>query len=349
MALRELCIHLTRNCNQKCRHCYYHAAPGQNTHMTLPLAQQIIKEASESGVKRVTLQGGETFLYPYIREICEYSKSLGLIVAVPTNGQFISNKNIHWIQESVDIVFFSIHGLADYHDAFVELEGAFNRAVKSVEISVEHGIQTGILSSVSTENMHQIGGLATLFDQMGVDILGLLYHSEAGRGTEIKSVDPLEWERFMTRMKKVQPNLNHMRIRFETTRKLADDVLRPSSKFCGCLSLEKNICFVDTEGFIYPCSLAMDFPDFCYGHITDRRLSDYFSSMSWEWARQKVELPEACTACTHLSICNGGCMVKRYARQAVDCQQGKYIPVCVLYPDIDVYEEISIKQREQQL
>lgn len=336
LPLRELCIHLTRQCNQSCLHCYYNADPKNNAYMPLNMAKEALIQASKSNVRRVTIQGGEPFLYKDLEELCALSKSLGLMVAIPTNGLLLDKSNIKWIKKYVDIIFVSIHGNEAYHDAFVRHKGAYSTAMSNIKECCIEGIKLGVLSTVTNENKMYMPELSSTFDKMGVLFHGIIYHSEVGRGSNIKSMDFKSWDNFKLEMKNVQKNLSSLKIRFESQRKVFDGASK-----CSCLGVEKYVCFLDTEGYIYPCSLGMNIDEFRYGHISENSIINYFKEISWDFAYSKSPLYDECSKCQKLNVCHGGCMVKRYLGDKIYCEDGKYMPICVLYPDIDVYEMLD--------
>ncbi len=338
MPIRELCLHLTRRCNQACLHCYYQSSPNSKGDMALQVAKRLIFESKQAGVKRVTLQGGEPFLYDGLKELCEISKAEGLIVAIVTNGQLVDQKKIDWLKELVDILFVSIHGDDAFHDEFVQCKGAFKAAINNARLFINSGIKTGILTSVSKQNQKYIPEFSKAIDLIGAKYHGILYHSEVGRGSQIKSMDIEEWEVFIDEMRLIQQSLSYTRLRFETLRQPVS--LLHSKKICNCLGMEKHICFIDTEGWIYPCSLGMGNSKIRYGNIEEISLYDYFRGISWEWAFTKSPIAQSCKSCPLFDVCKGGCFIRRLMNYKNCCNNAKYIPTCILYPDIDVYEEI---------
>lgn len=345
MAVRELCLHLTRRCNQACVHCYYNSSPGSAGDIDIQTAKDLIFQAKQAEVRRITLQGGEPMLYDGLKELCEFSKKHGLIVAVVSNGQLISSETINWMKDLVDIVFISIHGDEKYHDNFVCSRGAFDLAIKAVIECSKEGIKTGVLTSVTEDNKEYVSQLTKLLDKHGVDVHGIIYHSEVGRGQSLKSMNIEKWEHFVSKMRAVQHSLIHTRLRFEALRQpVKSENFRKTA--CVCLSMEKNICFVDTDGGIYPCSLLINNQEACYGKISNVTLTDYFNNIGWGWAHTHSSPSQECVNCEIFDVCHGGCIARRILNKKNPCEGGKYLPTCVLYPDIDLYEEIISSRKD---
>lgn len=396
MPIRELCLHVIRRCNWFCDHCYYGSAPSDTvaertalldpvhrpsvkSMMSLDLATQIIGQCRNAGVRRVTVQGGEPFLHPQLRQIVETARSEGLLTAIPTNGNLIGSRELEWIERSLNLIFVSIHGLEQYHDAFVHSKGAFKRSLNAALECSKIGVQTGVLSSVCRANQDSVLELSQLLDESGIPMHGIFYQTEAGRGTHTEAMTIEEWEQFLNRARRLRSQLKRTRIRLEVTRVPMDSVqlsaqpLRPegAANFpildCAptpqlehknghscvtCLGVEKHICFCNTEGDLYNCSLLMDQKEFMYASVAGgATLRDYFGGISWDWAYAKAPLDKECKACELLDICHGGCMAARTGHNRnlhglALCADKTMLPTCVLYPDYDVYKAYVAERAE---
>ena len=393
MPIRELCLHLNRRCNWFCDHCYYGSSssdslvsdyqdpierPSVHGDMPMRIAQDIVYQCRPAGVQRVTLQGGEPFLYPHLRDVAETVKEQGMLAAIPTNGVLIDDRALEWIPELLDFIFISIHGPREFHDEFVHARGAFDRSMRAAIACHERGVRTAVISSVSERNIGSILELTKQLDDVGVPMHGVFYQTEAGRGAATQSLTAETWETFIDKARCVQSGLQ-IRMRFERTRVPMDSVESFATSLPGealpalmddqikhggcqssggesirhvdggscvtCLGVEKHICFCNTEGDFYNCSLLMDQEHYRFGsYLRGATLSDYFSRIDWGWAYSKSPLPQECIDCEFLNICHGGCMAargpfNRNLNGRLLCENKTRLPVCVLYPDIDVYEE----------
>ena len=333
MALRELCIHLTRQCNLRCAHCYCNAGSEHKEYMNTDMIFMALEQAKNANVVRITIQGGEPFLYSGLKEVCKKACEMGFMVAIPTNGQFINDENAKWIKKYVDIIYISIHGLEGFHDKFVSKKGAYSRAIESIRVCINNNIRFGILTSVSRDNIKDIPVFLAELDKIGVPLVGILEHSEVGRGKNISSLGIKEWEEFYHNINKIQLN---MKVRFESTVRNID-----SKVTISCLGMEKKICFLDVNGDIYFCSLLMDNPQYKFGNIETLSIDKYFQLIGWEWVDKHVTKMKKCLNCNKKEQCQGGCVAMRIRLKECECgNSDPYVPKCVLYPDIDVYEKI---------
>jgi MoaA/NifB/PqqE/SkfB family radical SAM enzyme len=77
---------LTNRCNLNCPRCYYRRSQSE---VPLPVVKELFTEWARKGVKAVALGGGEPFLHPNIDEIIAAASSVGLYLAVTTNGTIL--------------------------------------------------------------------------------------------------------------------------------------------------------------------------------------------------------------------------------------------------------------------
>ena len=109
-ALETASFHIIKPCNMKCKFCYA-------TFNDFKLDNQISKEdayiildkLNKNGVKKITFAGGEPMLYKHLKSVIKYSKSIGMVTSIITNGSMITEKflidmkgNLDWIGISID-------------------------------------------------------------------------------------------------------------------------------------------------------------------------------------------------------------------------------------------------------
>lgn len=75
-----------RGCNLNCSYCDTSWANQQDTPFTPMDGEEILKAVLETGIRNVTLTGGEPLLVPGVGEIIELLGSSGLSVEIETNG-----------------------------------------------------------------------------------------------------------------------------------------------------------------------------------------------------------------------------------------------------------------------
>jgi radical SAM protein with 4Fe4S-binding SPASM domain len=83
-------IEFSQKCNFECKYCYVPGRTHARPELSAEESKDAILQAREMGAKKIIVLGGEPMIYPLIREMIEYIRSLGLDVEVFTNGSQIT-------------------------------------------------------------------------------------------------------------------------------------------------------------------------------------------------------------------------------------------------------------------
>ncbi len=103
-------FHIVKPCNMKCKFCYA-TFDDQRVLNQLDIndTKDILLKLKESGLQKITFAGGEPMLYKNIDSAILYSKEIGLVTSIITNGSFITPEwldrmkgVLDWIGISVD-------------------------------------------------------------------------------------------------------------------------------------------------------------------------------------------------------------------------------------------------------
>ena len=101
-------FHVWPDCNYHCRFCF---AQFKKSERRLPRKQalKLIEYFYEWGVQKINFAGGEPTICPYLGELLDFSKNLGLTTSIISNGTGITEKfllkhfrSIDWLGLSVD-------------------------------------------------------------------------------------------------------------------------------------------------------------------------------------------------------------------------------------------------------
>ena len=122
---------VTKGCNLRCIHCRA-TATELSSPLDLPTtkALNLIKQVSQSFLPILVLSGGEPLFRHDIFDLASYAASLGIRVALATNGTLVTKQMARKILDSgVRRVSISLDGAdASTHDAFRGIPGAFDAA-----------------------------------------------------------------------------------------------------------------------------------------------------------------------------------------------------------------------------
>ncbi|CAM5193058.1 PqqA peptide cyclase [Castellaniella denitrificans] len=173
-----------RRCNLTCRHCYATSADTDfKGELDTRKALRVIDDLHATGVRVLVLSGGEPLMRPDIFTLAGHARSLGFYVALSTNGTLIGQDNIEAIAATgFDYVGISIDGLADLHDAFRRMQGAFERSMAAARLCREHGIRVGLRTTLTQHNSHQLPTLLDLMRTHDIQKYYLSHMNYSGRG-----------------------------------------------------------------------------------------------------------------------------------------------------------------------
>lgn len=105
--LSSVNFHLWPYCNFNCKYCF---ARFDNINQTLKKSEyiKIIKELTENGTIKLNFAGDEPTLYSFLGDLIVYSKKLGLITSIISNGTRITPKFIKKFGEVIDWIGLSL-------------------------------------------------------------------------------------------------------------------------------------------------------------------------------------------------------------------------------------------------
>ena len=179
---------VTKGCNLRCIHCRATASE-LSSPLDLPTtkALNLIKQVSQSFLPILVLSGGEPLFRHDIFELSSYATSLGIRVALATNGTLVDKQVARRIQESgVRRVSISLDGAdAATHDAFRGISGAFEAALRGFRNLRELGMSLQINMTIARHNAHQLPAVLELAKEIGADALHTFLLVPVGCGVDI--------------------------------------------------------------------------------------------------------------------------------------------------------------------
>ena len=108
MVLESINFHFWPYCNFNCKYCFA-CFESANPKLSINQSIEIINEISNVGIQKINFAGGEPSLSPYLGDLLTYSKDLGLITSIISNGTGITknflkkfSRSIDWIGLSID-------------------------------------------------------------------------------------------------------------------------------------------------------------------------------------------------------------------------------------------------------
>jgi len=149
-------IHVTKKCNLKCLHCYSSSGPEETEMLDIEELKLAVRDAKALGFGFVTLSGGEPFLYPHMKEIMAYAKSLGLRTGAVTNGMFLDKRRLDALAPHTDLIVVSLDGAPERHNRMRANASAFEVMSRKIPALRESGIPFGFIFTLSRGSLKDL-------------------------------------------------------------------------------------------------------------------------------------------------------------------------------------------------
>ena len=356
----------TKGCNLSCVHCRAVPSPtcspeDLSTEQCRGILEQIVSFARPI----VVLTGGEPLLRPDILDLASHGTSLGLRMALATNGTLVDQGLARRIVDSgIKRVSISLDGPdVQTHDTFRKMPGAFEAALRGYRHLKAQGMSMQINTTVTRHNAHKLSAMLDLVLELGVDAWHLFLLVPVGCGLQIadgEMVPGEDYERILNwlydRSKEVLIDLkatcapHYFRIRaqriFEEkqqglepqpfvapgTQRMAGHVDGPpGQRGHGMSAMTKGclagtgICFISNRGEVFPCGYL----PVAAGDLKQASFAEIWeSSEVFARLRDPDQLKGKCGACEFKYICEG-CRARAYG------ETGDYLaqePYCIHVP-----------------
>ena len=355
---------LIRRCNLCCKHCYAISAdtdfPGE-----LSTAQvfEVMDDLQQFQVPALILSGGEPLLRADIHQIARRARSMGFYTGLSTNGTLIDESNIDAVEDSrFNYVGISIDGIGATHDAFRQLDGAFDKSMAAVRLCEQRGIKVGLRFTLTQDNAEELPDLLNLMDVHGVDKFYLSHLNYAGRGNRNRADDVVHkitrqamdmlfdrcWSEIRSGVVReyvtgnndadgvyllmwVRKHLPHL-----------EDFARQRLQAWGGNSSGVNVANIDNLGNVHPDTFWWDYH---LGNVKTRPFSEIWMDRSDPLMaglnQAQRPLKGRCGLCEYKAICGGNTRVRAYQLTGDPWQED---PACYLLD-----EEIGVQESASRL
>jgi len=171
---------LTLRCNLRCVHCYNFDRAQPSLPVLGPRQAggelrddeifRILDELRDEGCLFLALSGGEALSHPRLVDFVAHAARGGMIPTVKTNATMLDEATARALREagcaSVEV---SVYGAcAETHDAFVKMEGAFERTVRGVRAARAAGLDGKLAFVLHRRNAGEVTAMIALAEELGV-------------------------------------------------------------------------------------------------------------------------------------------------------------------------------------
>ncbi len=334
---------LTNACNLACIHCRASAIkePSSDELSTVE-AKNFVDELVEYK-PIIILTGGEPLIRPDVYDIAKYASGHGLQVVFATNGTLMTPDIARRLKEAgIQRIGISIDGAsAKTHDVF-RGPGAFDAALRGIEILKKEGISFQINTTITKRNLDEVSEIYNLILELEASAFHIFLFVPTGRGMEIEyeEIPPDEYERVLNWFYDISKDsrielkascaphyarIMHQRAKMEGIR-VTRETHGLQAMMKGCLG-GSGFCFISSKGDVYPCG---------YLPVIAGNIKQQPFKVIWEKSklfndlRSPGKLKGKCRICEYRIVC-GGCRARAYAATG-DYENEE--PYCVYAPMI---------------
>lgn len=329
-------LELTYNCTNKCSYCY-NSWRGKKHYnikeMSLEESLDICKKLVGAEIFEVVLTGGEPLLRRDVLYPCaNYLSSKNIDVKLNTNLVPLKEEDCSMIKSSgITSVFASLcsYDKGTYNE--ITNTKAFGKAVKGLELLIEHKIPVGINMVVIQRNKSQIYETGRFLSNMGVKFFSATPASSCeymDKKLELKEEEVVETLDTLLALKK------DIGMHVDIVEPLPRCLIADAEKYEAFLKRDcaagKITIAISPSAEVRPCTHVSQ----KYGNLLAEELSKIWEKMQ-DW-RKGDYIPKDCFNCQELEICSLGC------REAAKIETGSY-------NGTDPWANTSLKENRKKL
>jgi uncharacterized protein len=340
-----LILHLTNNCNFRCKYCYAEHPESQN--MSFELAEKAIETFRNHFDQPITVEfhGGEPLLRTnLIRELASrYSGYADVFFCVQTNASLIDDEMADFLTENKIQVGVSVDGPKEINDRTrVDKlgKGTLDTIVNGLEKLQERGTFPNAVVVLSKYN---VGSVEKIIDfLLSVNIKAakfnpVIMHGRARQDYSELGISPKDYLLAQKRIYKKTEDLLHKGISF-----LPYDLSIMSKilfTWVRYYCIHKSPCgagmttfAVRGDGAVFPCEELIHVSEFKCGNAYFNQADDLINSKASKMCTARVvEEIKECKRCPWKKFCASGCTARAYHKFG---QLKKPSDLCLFYQEM---------------
>lgn len=297
----------TLKCNLRCSHCGSSAGIPRVKELTTKECFKLCEELAELGCEDVSLMGGEPFLRNDWVSVSQCIKDLGMNLNFVSNGTILDRHINKVCQLKPKVVGISLDGMKETHDS-IRGKGTFEKAINSIDLLRDKGIQTTVISTVSKLNFKDLPKLKDLLFKKNVN---WQIQIAMPFGNFQKELMLSKEEFYATALFIAKQRINNP---FEDLPVIGAHCygyyskILPGCKWDGC-SAGRTAIGITSDGGIVGC-LSMGNNRFIEGNIREKSLKEIWENPDNFSYNRKFDISKLgpnCKNCKYGARCQGGC------------------------------------------
>jgi pyrroloquinoline quinone biosynthesis protein E len=300
---------LTNKCNFRCIYCYNSSGNARENELSTEEWLDLIKQADEIGVKKVSISGGEPFCHPGALDIIKELKKRKILIELATNGgveyppeifELMSNEKV---QISLDTADSSV---------FTELcsVNGFETVRKNIKLFVDKKAFVTIKACMTNKNYKGIPDLYDLLFEIGVNNIGLAAYVNGvnGRGGDsllLSENNISELIDIFNTIEQYESTIMYQAIPESVWKKKEDITM------CGALF---QAMIVQPNGDVTGCEQMAKIDELNFGNIRNNTIMEIWLGKKADEFHYRKSHPSDphCRECIIFDECQTGCFADKY-------------------------------------
>ncbi len=299
---KNICVYLTNNCNQKCRHCYMYAGDIKIEEISVEQWNNTLDKFKQNGITGVTFTGGEVTIYRGYKEVIMHAQQIGLQVTVLSNGILWNKELINELSPYIDEIQISIDGYDKNSYFNVRQYDGFDKAIRCVKLFNKTNTKVSIAVTPLYENLEvfidNFKTFATKFMKEYPNVFVKLNH-ELIVGREVHTTQ----KENQTYRRKLKELVEQLYPNFYIETFVLNYENRAIRKNCGFGEIT-----IAANGDIFWCNRIHELTS-RYNILKDS-VVDIIKKSKYIKELTSVDNTKICKDCEIRYICGGGCRIK---------------------------------------
>jgi radical SAM protein with 4Fe4S-binding SPASM domain len=313
---------MTLQCNMHCIHCGSKAGDKRENELTLEESMRVANDLFELGCRRISLIGGEIFLYYGWEHVARVMSRSGILVNIITNGYKFGDEEIEKIKYAgLTNVCFSVDGMEENHDRIRNRKNSFKKVLKGFARLRKEDIPFAVVTTLLDFNFHDLENMYDLFVKNKVSAWQIQLANLMGNMNEHKQ-HAIKAEKIplITKFIRQKKEANKMNIYAADDIGYYDENEKHLRGECGEISYWPGcqagltVVGIDSIGNVKGCE-SLYSEAFIEGNVRKESLKNiWFNEHNFLYNRKFTEdlLTGNCAKCDMGAFCRGGCKGSSY-------------------------------------
>lgn len=279
-------------CNHRCTFCAVDYIGYKQVYLDKDVLLRTLTDMARAGVRSIMFAGeGEPLLHKDLGKVIVHAKSVGLDVAITTNGVALTEKfaaealgAVTWLKASINAgtaaTYAKVHRTKE-----VDFERVFTNLARAVQLRKEKGWKTtlGAQTVILPENFHEVFDLCERARAIGLDYVVLKPYSQhlksdSTRERGYERTDFIDEAKLAKTLQAFTSDKFKVIYRSQTV----EHMLEKTRYYQTCHSTPFFWAYIMASGDVYGCSAYLLDERFKYGNINASTFSEI-----WEGERRR--------------------------------------------------------------